>query len=89
MIRYFLRFTGRVQGVGFRWKTKQEAEMLHLTGWVKNMSDGSVEMEVQGLESSIDALLISLTSNRYIRIDGVHKEKREVIPNERDFGVTY
>lgn len=48
MVRYHLRFTGNVQGVGFRWTNQGTANELHLTGWVKNLSDGSVEMEIQG-----------------------------------------
>ena len=42
MVRFYLRFTGRVQGVGFRFFVAMNAERCHLTGWVKNMSDGSV-----------------------------------------------
>ena len=48
MVRFYLRFTGRVQGVGFRFFVAMNAERCHLTGWVKNMSDGSVTAEVQG-----------------------------------------
>ena len=47
MVRFYLRFTGRVQGVGFRFFAAMNAERCHLTGWVKNMSDGSVTAEVQ------------------------------------------
>ena len=46
MVRFYLRFTGRVQGVGFRFFVAMNAERCHLTGWVKNMSDGSVTAEV-------------------------------------------
>ena len=45
MVRFYLRFTGRVQGVGFRFFVAMNAERCHLTGWVKNMSDGSVTAE--------------------------------------------
>ncbi len=38
MVRFYLRFTGRVQGVGFRFFAAMNAEKCHLTGWVKNMS---------------------------------------------------
>lgn len=51
--RYRLRFTGNVQGVGFRWTNQGTARELHLTGWVKNLADGSVEMELQGPCSGI------------------------------------
>ncbi len=47
---------GRVQGVGFRWFTCQEAQRLGLVGWVRNLRDGSVEIHAQGTESQIDAM---------------------------------
>lgn len=40
--------TGTVQGVGFRWSTRAEAHRLGVTGWARNRSDGSVEVEVEG-----------------------------------------
>ena len=53
MVRFYLRFTGRVQGVGFRFFVAMNAERCHLTGWVKNMSDGSVTAEVQGTRVAV------------------------------------
>ena len=40
--------SGRVQGVGFRWSTKREADRLELTGYVRNRADGRVEIVVAG-----------------------------------------
>ena len=40
--------TGRVQGVGFRYETKRVAEQLRLSGWVKNLPDGAVEVVATG-----------------------------------------
>ena len=51
MVRFYLRFTGRVQGVGFRFFAAMNAERCHLTGWVKNMSDGSVTAEVHHVKT--------------------------------------
>lgn len=48
MQRHRTRFTGRVQGVGFRATTQAIASRLGLTGWVRNEPDGSVLMEAQG-----------------------------------------
>ena len=44
-LRYFLRWAGQVQGVGFRFTNTNLAQARSLTGWVRNMEDGSVEME--------------------------------------------
>lgn len=42
------RVHGRVQGVGFRYTTQHEAQRLGLTGYAKNMDDGSVEIVACG-----------------------------------------
>ena len=58
--RCFVRISGRVQGVGFRWFVVGEAERLGLRGWVRNASDGSVEVEVEGPAGPVDELLARL-----------------------------
>ena len=52
--------SGRVQGVGFRYTTHYYAERLHITGSVKNLSDGRVELIMQGPQESIQKLLQTL-----------------------------
>ncbi len=47
-------FTGHVQGVGFRFTAQRIANRYQLTGFVRNVPDGSVEMLVQGLPEDID-----------------------------------
>jgi len=49
--------TGRVQGVWFRASTKQKAEQLGITGWVRNTTDGRVEAIFEGEESSIKDMI--------------------------------
>lgn len=51
--RFHMRFTGMVQGVGFRWTNQGLARDRHLAGWVQNIEDGSVEMELQGTPKQI------------------------------------
>lgn len=68
-IRKHIIFYGRVQGVGFRYYAVNKANQLGLTGWVRNLPDGTVEMEVQGEESLIDQLIIFLQNRTYIWIE--------------------
>ncbi|MGE3455325.1 MAG: acylphosphatase [Kofleriaceae bacterium] len=49
--------TGRVQGVSYRATTMDQAQQLGVTGWVKNRADGSVELEAEGPDDKIKALL--------------------------------
>ena len=56
-VRKHILFYGRVQGVGFRYYAVHKASQLGLTGWVRNLYDGSVEMEVEGQEPLIDELI--------------------------------
>lgn len=46
---------GRVQGVGFRYNTRREASRRNLTGWVRNLPDGSVEVECEGEKARVEA----------------------------------
>jgi acylphosphatase len=49
--------TGLVQGVGYRASTAHEARALGLAGWVRNLPDGAVELEVEGPPADVAALL--------------------------------
>jgi acylphosphatase len=48
--------TGRVQGVGFRWFVLRRAKSLEITGWVRNLPDGSVEVRAEGSEAALESL---------------------------------
>ena len=57
MIARVVRVTGRVQGVFFRAWTCEQAQELHVTGWVRNCYDGSVEAHVEGDEGPVTQLI--------------------------------
>jgi len=60
MVRADIHFIGTVQGVGFRYTTLSFAQQLSLRGWVKNLSDGSVEAVIEGPREKIEELLSRL-----------------------------
>ena len=83
-IRKHFYFSGRVQGVGFRYHATYRAKFLGLTGWVRNCLDGSVEMEVQGKPELIDDLLLYLHRQRFVRITRMDEQTMALV-EERDF----
>ena len=68
MERIYAVVEGQVQGVGFRWFVQSLANSLHLTGWIRNMENGMVEMELQGKEEDMNQLFRRLEQNSFIDI---------------------
>jgi acylphosphatase len=62
-------YSGKVQGVGFRFTTVDLAEKMNISGWVSNLSDGTVEIMAEAEEQSLLEFLENLQRifNRYIR----------------------
>ena len=59
-VRRRVRVHGRVQGVGFRWSTREAARRAGVGGAVRNLPDGTVEAEVEGAPDAVDAMLAFL-----------------------------
>ena len=76
LIHIYIYFSGDVQGVGFRYRSCYIAQSLGLTGWVENLWDGRVEMEVQGDENSIQQMLVQIQKQRWIEVN--HMEIMEI-----------
>ena len=68
-VRKHIYFSGQVQGVGFRYRATNAARANGLTGWVDNLWDGRVEMEVQGELSQIEEMIQEIQSGSFIRIE--------------------
>ena len=71
MIRKRIVFYGSVQGVGFRWRARHAAEHFGCTGWCRNEWDGTVTMEIQGEEESIDQVIMAIERGTYVRIENM------------------
>jgi acylphosphatase len=90
MNRYAIIVDGRVQGVGFRYRVVVLATDHHLTGWVRNLNNGMVELEVQGEETDLAAFLSGLRKNdRFIRIDDYSVKSIQPHSGETGFHVRY
>ncbi len=88
MLRKHLTFTGRVQGVGFRYRAHSIATSLGLTGYVKNNYNGSVEAEVQGKNAQIEEFVERLKNSSYIRVDYV-AEYDVPLREDKSFRIEY
>ena len=81
---------GRVQGVGFRWFVLQSARDLRLTGWVRNLADGNVEVYAEGSQSEIDELIEQVKKGpAFSRVQHVVIEWRAYRGAYDSFDVTY
>lgn len=66
-------FSGRVQGVGFRYTTQSLARSFQITGFVRNLPDGRVQLVVEGADEEMDRFLLAL-----------HKEMGQYIFNQTE-----
>lgn len=82
---------GMVQGVGFRYSTQREGEKLGLTGYVRNLDDGSVEVVACGEAGQVEKLLAWLKAGgpRSARVDKVLTEPYQPEREWINFGIRY
>lgn len=81
-IRLHYIFRGTVQGVGFRYYAFHSANMFGVTGYVRNLSDGGVEMEAEGDIESIGNMLEKIRSGMFIDIESTECENVPVQNSE-------
>ena len=81
-VRKHMIFHGRVQGVGFRYTAKYLARSMNLTGWVKNLTDGRVEAELQGQAELVDSFVERISQRGRIVVEFVEEEDRELCYEE-------
>ena len=84
-----ITFSGQVQGVGFRYTAHRIANRHDLTGYVRNMPDGTVQMLAQGTAADIQAFLTDIQDyfSGYIRNISITKAPHD--PRTTDFRITY
>lgn len=70
--RAHIRVTGRVQGVGFRFFTRNQASLHGISGWVRNRPDGSVEIEAEAARERVEAFISEIRNgSRFAAVDAV------------------
>ena len=67
-------YSGRVQGVGFRYSVKQIAAGFEVTGWVRNLPEGTVEMFAAGAAEEVQAFVAAVSASH---LGGYIKEARQ------------
>jgi len=87
--RFFV--SGIVQGVGFRYFTQDEAERLHLSGYVRNLRDGRVEVYAIGSQENLARLRTLVERGpRGAMVQHVVEEAADIIPKfAQEFSITY
>ena len=83
------RVFGRVQGVGFRYSTVHRARAIGVTGYVRNLPDGSVAAEAEGTAEQLDALEAFLGEGPSLsRVDTLTRSRNAVDRREyKDFSI--
>ena len=89
MKRMHIIISGRVQGVGFRYFAVSLASRYHITGWVRNLYNGDVEMEAEGNSTRLTLFLQEIQEgNRFVRMRNM--EISEIpLAHDKDFKVVY
>lgn len=82
--------SGKVQGVNFRHYAKLTADQHGVTGWVRNLPDGSVEVIAEGTSTQIDPFLHFLNHGpAQARVDSVHTEWLPATGEFESFEISY
>ncbi len=90
MKRVHAWISGRVQGVFYRASTYEEARRLGLTGWVRNLPDGRVELVAEGPDEAVDALIQWCRQGPpAARVDGIETIEEPPTGEFPDFSIRY
>ncbi|MCB4790478.1 MAG: acylphosphatase [Elusimicrobia bacterium] len=81
---------GSVQGIGYRWFVQKTANNLNLTGWVRNLSNGDVELEAEGERKTLDEFLKSLNyGHKWAQVTEIETQWLQNENSYRDFEIRF
>ena len=89
MIRQHLYYSGRVQGVGFRYTALNCARSQDVTGFVRNLPDGRVELVIEGRKQDVQEVLNNLLRRMEGNISSVDEHLGDVTGEFADFRINY
>lgn len=87
--RLHILFHGTVQGVGFRFTTQSLAQRLGLSGWVRNLRGGDVEVTAEGEESALKELVTRLKAEFSGYISDTSIDWQEPTSESKEFGIRF
>jgi acylphosphatase len=87
---YKIKVTGRVQGVGYRYFASKEAGYLGISGYVKNLPNGDVELFAEGEDSQMNRFIEILKDGpAFGRVEDVLLDEQPANNDYSDFSVEY
>ncbi|MBN1384283.1 MAG: acylphosphatase [Elusimicrobia bacterium] len=91
MLKYNIIISGEVQGVGYRYFVVREAARFRIGGWVKNLSNGDVELLAEGEKETLDNFVNTIkTKHSWARVDDIKISKTETKEKEfKNFNIIY
>ena len=88
MVRRHLLISGVVQGVGYRWSCQRAAKGIGVTGWVRNLPDGRVEVVAQGTKEQVEQLIQwCYRGPEEARVSDIAVADEETAGDFQDFGI--
>jgi len=88
MLHYHITVIGYVQGVGFRYYIRKIASLHGINGWVRNMPDGTVEIDAEGGEANMAEFVKAVEKgSRYSSVEKVNVEKLAETENYKSFEI--
>jgi len=89
MVRTTVHYSGRVQGVGFRFTAQRVANRFNVTGYVKNLPDGNVELVAEGEREEVVEFLSAVAEAMSGYIERSDSHEGEATGSYASFGISY
>ena len=90
MLQLQIVVSGKVQGVGYRYFAQMKAVQFGITGWVKNRSDGAVEMVTTGTKENLDLFIEEISrGNPFSTVDQIEINEISIAEKYQSFTIKY